>query len=122
MNRMPYQQKGASLVGTIIILAIIGYAAYVGIQWVPQMIESKTVDSILNSVESEHKTDPIRNGGDAEIRVVKLLQINEMSDMNEAVTVLDKGGRITVTFSYDRDLNLVYKIQPMHYEKSVTLQ
>ena len=122
MNRMPFKQRGASAIGTIIILAIIGYAVYVGLQWVPQMIEAKTVDSILNSVESEHKTDPIRNGNDAEIRVVKLLQINEMNDMNKAVTVLDKGGMITITFSYDRELNLAYKTQQMHYEKSVTLQ
>jgi hypothetical protein len=119
---MPAQQKGASAMGTIIILAIIGYAAYVGVQWVPQMIESKTVDSILSSVESEHKTDPVRDGADAEIRVIKLLQINEMSDMSDAVTVVDRGGRITVTFRYDRELNLVYKTQPMHYEKSLTLQ
>ena len=122
MNRMPAQQKGASAMGTIIILAIIGYAAYVGVQWVPQMIESKTVDSILSSVESEHKTDSVRDGADAEIRVIKLLQINEMSDMSDAVTVVDRGGRITGTFRYDRELNLAYKTQPMHYEKSLTLQ
>lgn len=122
MNRMPVQQRGASAISTFIILVVIGYAVYVGIQWVPQMIESKTMDSILSSVESEHRTDPIRDGGDAELRVVKLLQINEMNDMTDTVTVVDKGGRVTITYSYDRELNLLYKTRPMHYEKSVTLQ
>lgn len=122
MNRMPVQQRGASAISTFIILVVIGYAVYVGIQWVPQMIESKTMDSILSSVESEHRTDPVRDGGDAELRVVKLLQINEMNDMTDTVTVVDKGGRVTITYSYDRELNLLYKTRPMHYEKSVTLQ
>ena len=49
MNKLPAQQKGASAIVTLIILALLAYGVYVGIQYVPQAIESKSVDSVLNS-------------------------------------------------------------------------
>ena len=121
MNGLPAHQKGASAIGTIIILALIGYAAYIGIQYVPQAIESKTIDSILDTVRTESRNNPVSGASDAKSRVIKLLQINEMNDMTEAVSVKESGGRTTVTFKYDRELNLLFKTHPMQYTKSLVL-
>jgi hypothetical protein len=43
------KQKGASAISVIIVLAIFGYAVFIGLQYIPQSIESGTVDSIKKS-------------------------------------------------------------------------
>lgn len=121
MNKSPVQQKGASLIGNIIILAIVGYAAYIGIQYVPQLIESKSIDSILRSVKDAQNTDPVDNVADAQAMVIRLLQVNEMNDMTDSFSVSERGGKITIAFKYDRELNLGYEKRPMHYEKTMIL-
>ena len=121
MNRMPGKQKGGSTIATIITLAALGYGVYIGLQYVPQAIESKAIDSILDNLESSQRTDPVSSAQAAQAKVVKMLQINEMNDMTKTFKVEQRDGRIIVTFSYDRELNLGYKIQPMHYEKSLSL-
>jgi len=122
MNNLPAQQRGASAIGTIIMLAILGYGVFIGFQYVPQAIESKSIDSILESVDSASKSGSINSPQAAEEKVISLLQVNEMNDMADAFKVTERDGRITVTFSYERELNLLYKIQPMPYKKIMILK
>lgn len=121
MNKLPAKQKGASAIVTIIVLAVLGFAAYVGIQYVPQVIESKAIDSILKSVDSANKTDRIDSVEAAKSKVISLLQINEMNDMTDSFTVKQINGGLTIEFSYDREIDLIYKQRPMHYEKTLKL-
>lgn len=121
MNTLPNRQKGASAIVTIIILAVLGYAVYVGMQYVPQAIESRSVDSILDTVKTDQRANPANTEYGVKDKVVKLLQINEMNDMVKNLSVTRSGGKTTVTIKYDRELNLGFKMHPMHYEKSVTL-
>ena len=121
MNRFPGKQQGASVIGLIITLVIVGYGLYVGLQYVPQLIESRSIDSILDNIETGQKSNPVSNSADAKSMVIKMLQINEMNHMTEGFTVMEYEGTITVKFSYDRDLNLGYKTKQIHYEKSVSL-
>ena len=122
MNNLPVQQRGASIIGTIIMLAILGYGVFVGFQYVPQAIESRSLDSILETVDSASKTGSIDSPQAAQEKVISLLQVNEMNDMADDFKVTDRDGRITVTFNYDRELNLLFKVQPMHYKKIVILK
>lgn len=121
MNSLPAQQKGASAIGTLIILLLVGYAVYVGIQYMPIMIESKSIDTMLNNVKDAHKTDPINNAEEARSKVISLLQINEMNDMTENFSVKQNSDGITIEFNYDRGLNLVYKKTALHYAKTLRL-
>ena len=59
MNKLLAKQKGASAISTIIMLAVLGFAVYVGIQYVPQMIESKSIDSVLRSMEETQNSDRV---------------------------------------------------------------
>ncbi len=54
-------------------------------------------------------------------KVISLLQINEMNDMTENFSVKQNSDGITIEFSYDRELNLVYKKTALHYEKTLRL-
>ena len=122
MSRLPSRQKGASAISNILILVALGFAAYLGIQFVPQLIESKSIDSILNTMKNTQRTDPVNTAIDARTKVVKLLQINEMNDMMDSFKVEKSDGAILVSFSYDRELNLIYKKQPMEYRKELRLR
>jgi hypothetical protein len=121
MNRFPGKQQGASAIAMIITLVIVGYGAYIGLQYVPQVIESRSIDSILSNIETSQKSDPVSSVDDAKTRVIKMLQINEMDDMTDGFTVKQRDATITIKFSYDRNLNLGYKTKQIHYEKSVSL-
>ncbi len=122
MNKSLKQQAGASLIATVITLAVLGYGVFIGIQYVPQLIESKSIGSILTSIETDHRIDPITSVHAAKEKVVKLLQINEMNDMVRNLKVRDRSGSITITFSYERELNLGYEKKKILYEVSRTLK
>lgn len=122
MNNLPVQQRGASFIGTIILLAILGYGVFIGFQYVPQAIESRSIDSILQTVDSANRSGSINSPQAAQEKVISLLQVNEMNDMVDDFTVTERDGRITVTFSYDRELNLLYKVQSMPYKKIMILK
>jgi len=121
MNSLPEKQRGASTIGTIIILAVLGFAAYVGIQYVPQVIESKSVDSILKTMENTQKENPVTTVQAAESKLIGMLQVNEMNDMTKNFTVKEGEGGIIIAFSYDRELNLLFTKKPMHYRKKLRL-
>lgn len=122
MMNLRKKQKGASAIVTIIILAVLAYGVYVGIQYVPLAIESRSVDSIFSTIEKEHKMEPIRSEGEAKTKVVKMLQVNELNELTKSVSVKQIAGTVTLKVKYERELNLGYKTKPMLYEKTLVLR
>ena len=121
MKNTTQRQKGGSAIGTLIILVVFAYGIFIGIQYVPQVIESRSIDSILNDMKDAQRTDPVNSEQIAKEKVVRMLQLNEMNDMTDSFTVRKQDGRIKIMFNYDRELNLIFKTQPIHYEQSVQL-
>ena len=116
------KQKGASAIVFIIVLAIFGFAVYVGIQYIPQRIESGTVDSILDSIVETHKTTPVQNVGEIQSSITRLLNVNQMDDMKDYFKVSKNRGTYIVKVSYERELNLGYETKTIQYEKTRTLE
>ena len=116
------KQKGASAIVFIIVLAIFGFAVYVGIQYIPQRIESGTVDSILDSIVENHKTTPVQNVSEILGTITRLLNVNQMDDMKENFKVSKYRGTYNIKVSYERELNLGYETKTIKYEKSRTLE
>ncbi|MEE8338863.1 MAG: DUF4845 domain-containing protein [Xanthomonadales bacterium] len=119
---MQRKQKGGSAIGLIIMLAILGYGLYVGLQYVPQYIESGTMDAILNNVAAKHKTRNFRSVDEILAAISKQLDVNEMNDMRDKFFVIQQSGTYVVEVSYEWELNLGFKKQPMKYEKTLTLR
>ena len=122
MKTLPAKQKGASAIVTFIVLALLAYGVYLGIQYVPQVIESRAIDSIFTTINKDHKMDPIRSADQAKSKVAKMLQVNEMNDMAKNVKVRQIAGTITIKVKYERELDLGYKVKPMLYEKTLVLK
>ena len=120
MKNLPHKQKGSAIV-TLIVLLLLGYGVYIGIQYVPQLIESKAIDSIFDSVRTDQATDPIQSEGEVQSKITKMLQVNEMNEMAKNLKVRRGSGTIIAKISYDRELNLGFKKHPMHYEKTLEL-
>ena len=108
------KQKGGSVIGLIIVLAIFGYAVYVGLQYIPQRIESGTVDSILDRIVQNHKTTPVQNVSEILSAITRQLNVNQMDDMKDKFHVSKYRGTYIITVSYETK-----KIQ---YEKTRTLE
>jgi len=123
MDSTQRKQKGGSVVGLIITLAIIGIVAYIGIQYVPQHIESSTMDSILHEIELDNKRTPITSASELERTIDNRLNVNEMNDMKNSFEITQNGrGHYFVKVSYERELDLIYSKKQMTYEKTITLK
>ena len=116
------KQKGASAIVFIIVLAIFAYAVYVGLQYIPQRIESGSVDSILDSIAENHKTTPVQNVSEILNAITRQLNVNQMDDMKDNFKVSKYRGTYIIKVSYERELNLGYEIKTIQYEKTRTLE
>ena len=122
MHTSQRTQRGASAITLIIILAIIGAGAYIGIQYIPQYIECGTVDSILSNIEKAHEKTPVTSVKTIQDMINKQLNMNQMDDMQDSFTVTQVDGEYIVKASYERELNLIYEKKPIKYEKTLTLK
>lgn len=122
MNSSPRTQRGASAIVVIIILAIIGAGVYVGLQYVPQYIETSTVDSILGNIEKAHQETPISSAMAVQNMIDKQLDMNQLDNLRDSFKVTQKGDAYIVKVSIERELNLIYAKKPMKYEKTLTLE
>lgn len=122
MNISARRQNGGSTIVTLMVLTIVGFGVYLGIQYVPQYVEARSIQSILDNMSTDQKTDPVSNAGEAREKVVRMLQINEMNGLTNSFKTTSKSGVIDIRFSYERELNLIYKIHPVRYEMSVQLK
>ena len=122
MNAAPKKQQGISAIGLIIILAIIGIGTYIALQYVPQYIEAGTVDSILANLEKANEERPFGSTGEVREMINKQLTLNQMDDLRDSFKVTQDGEAYVVEVSFMRELNLIYKKQPMPYEQTLTLR
>jgi hypothetical protein len=118
---LPGVQAGASAVGSAILLVIAAYGVFVGIQYVPQLIESSSVGSILNSIEHEHRAEPIGSAHALRGKIDDHLSINQLNHLRDSFTVREFGNDYIVEVSYERELNLLYETKTIKYANSLTL-
>jgi len=103
-------------------LAIIAYGVYVGLQYVPQYIESATVGTVLDNVAAQHREEPFRGVDAVRDAIEKQLYINERNDLKDHFTVVPSRGGFLVTVRYERELDLLFEKKPVPYEKALTLK
>lgn len=114
-------QHGASALVIIIVLAILGVGAYIGIQYVPQAMESGTLDSIFDNIAARNEETAFESIAAVEDAIRRQLEINQMEGLIDDVVVEDKGDAFAITLDYERALDLLYETRSLQYEKSLTL-
>ena len=121
MSGFPGRQKG-SVIFTMIMMAILVYGVYIGIQYVPIMIESSSVDAVFDNLKANQKSNPIRTVNDAEAKVNNLLSINQLYSLQDSFAVRQYVDDVVVSVKYERELNLGFKKKVIEYERSITLK
>lgn len=119
---MQTRQQGGSAIGLIIFLAILGYGVFVGLQWVPQWIESNTVTTVLDNIVEKHSKQPFGDTKAVKSAIENQLFINEMEDLLSSFKVTQYRGDLIIKVSFERELNLLYEKKLMPFEKTVTLE
>jgi hypothetical protein len=115
------KQFGGSAIGIVITLAVLAYGVFVGIQFVPQYIESTTVDTILDGLAETHSREPFDDVGAVHAALDSQLYINQMGAMKGNFSVIPSRDSFIVTARYERELNLLYEKKQIQREMSVTL-
>ena len=122
MNAIQKNQQGASTVVVIIILALIGVGVYIGLQYIPQFIETGTVDTILENLETKHGESPFTSVHTIQQAINRQLNINQMEDLRDNFKVMERGDSYVVKVDYERELNLIYEKRTIQTSKSMTLK
>ncbi len=122
MNHRSFRnQRGGSLLGNVLLLALFAYGIYIGIQYVPQYIESKSLDSVLQSIRDQHGSHPYVSAQQVSQAISSNLNLNQMDDMMKHVQVREGSPGISIEVSYQRELDLVFRKMTLSYDKSVDL-
>ena len=122
MKKLQRSQVGGGAFGTILTIVIFGFVAWVAIQYVPQWIESTSVDSILEKLQTENKSTPARDVTQVKKKIEILLNTNQMLDMEKNFTVTQNANTFQVMVNYNRELNLLFMKKVIPYQKSVYLE
>ena len=70
----------------------------------------------------KNKKEPFGDINSVKAAIDKLLYTSQMSDLEDSFKVRQYRGDITVTVSYERELNLLYETKLMAYESTVALE
>lgn len=122
VKKTHHSQRGASTPGTVILLGVLGYGVFIGLQYIPQKIEDMSVDSVLDGVETIQQQNPSAGARNVEATIDRLLNTNNLQHLRGNFKVYQSGKDIIVTVSREWKLNLIYTEQVMKYEKIRTLK
>lgn len=122
MTRLRKRQQGGSIISKLIILVVAGFAVFLALQYVPVMIESAGLDSVLDTLEERQQSEPVHTTPELNARIGNLLYVNQMQDMKDSFHVKKSGDTFFVEVSYERELNLGYKKKTLEYRKSRVLK
>lgn len=121
-EKTPVRQRGKSVIGNLIVLALIAFGIWVGIQYIPQRLEAGTVRTILDQVRQRHSATPIQDDRDLWAVINNHLHINGMNHMKDYFKAKWDQGRVTITVDYERDLNLLFSTRTMKYHEELVLR
>ena len=121
MERM-HSQRGMSGFGVVIILAVIGYVAFIALQYIPQAIENGSVDTILENLEDMHDEKSFSSAAEIRSAVDRQLDINNLNDLSDAFSVRDDGEVFLVHVGYENELNLLYDKKVTEVDKTISLR
>ena len=122
MQDQPLRQKGASLLPTLFMLAVFAYAVFVAIQYFPLWLESRSVDSVLSSVEKSHFVKPATSARELEERIASNLNVNDLEGLAKAFQVSGRQGNLLIEVNYQRELNLLFSRKSIETHKQLALR
>ena len=122
---MKSKQSGVTLIGFLIIMAIVAFLAYMGMKLLPSYSEYMGVVKAMNQVATEgtngKSLDEIRRNL---MFKMGFQYVDDATIKPSDITIKrDAGGTSVLTVAYDKQLPFIYNIDfLLHFDKSVPLQ
>lgn len=122
---MKSKQSGVTLIGFLIIMAIVGFLAYMAMKLVPSYSEYMGVVKAMNQVATEgtngKSLDEIRRGL---MFKMGFQYVDDATLSPSDITIKrEAGGASHLQVAYDKQIPFMYNIDfLLHFEKSVALQ
>jgi len=122
---MKSKQSGVTLIGFLIILAVVGFLAYMAMKLVPSYSEYMGVVKAMNQVATEgtngRSLDEIRRNL---MFKMGFQYVDDATISPSDITIKrNAGGASQLQVAYDKQIPFMYNIDfLLHFEKSVALQ
>lgn len=122
---MKSKQSGVTLIGFLIIIAVVGFLAYMAMRLVPSYSEYMGVAKAMNQIATEgtdgKSVDDIRR----DLMFKMGFQYVDDSTIKPSDITVERnaGGASDLRVTYDKEVPFMYNISfLMHFDKSVPLQ
>jgi len=100
MKRFGKRQEGLTFVSLLVVLAVIGFFAYIGIKLTPVYLENFSVNSSLKSLAEEESEG--LGAGELRSRLLKRLEINNVTHVSDRdIEISTQANGMTVGIQYD---------------------
>jgi Tfp pilus assembly major pilin PilA len=120
---MKSRQSGITLIGFIIMLAIVGFFAFMAMKLVPSYIEYMGVVKALNQMSTEGGNDDIEQARRQLAFKMSFQYVDDSTIKPKDVTIQRLGNGSNLRVSYDKVIPFIYNIAfLLHFEKSVPLK
>jgi hypothetical protein len=115
------KQHGISAIALIIVLALIGVGVYIGLQYIPQQMEEKAIDAILDDVEKAYAETPPKNIKDLQGTLNKYLTINRKEGLKDNFKITKENDKYILKADFEWMLNLLYEQKTIKYNRELYL-
>ncbi|HEY8586668.1 MAG TPA: DUF4845 domain-containing protein [Rhodanobacter sp.] len=122
---MKSKQSGVTLIGFLIIMAIVGFLGYMAMRLVPSYSEYMGVAKAMNQVATEgtngKSVDQVRRDL---LFKMGFQYVDDATIQPRDITIVrDRGGASQLRVAYDKQIPFMYNIDfLLHFDKSVQLQ
>jgi Tfp pilus assembly major pilin PilA len=120
---MKSRQSGITLIGFVIMLAIVGFFAFMAMKLVPSYIEYMGVVKALNQMSTEGGNEDIEQARRQLAFKMSFQYVDDSTIKPKDVTIQRSGNESVLRVSYDKVIPFMYNIAfLLHFEKSVPLK
>ncbi len=112
-----HQQKGASMLGWLILGALVIFFGILVVKMAPAYLDYGTITTSIEEVLHDSRIN-VMSVGDIEERISKHLNINNVETINaDQLDITKNGGQIRVVLDYNVKKHLFYNVSVvMHFE------
>lgn len=117
-------QRGITMIGFIIMLAIVGFFAYAAMKLIPAYTEYFGVVKSLKSLQAEPGIDtmPIDTIRRHLEPIFDVQYVDENNVPLSSITLITANGQRSLHVAYDRDIPFIYNIDLLvHFQKTIDL-
>jgi Tfp pilus assembly major pilin PilA len=120
---MKSRQSGITLIGFVIMLAIVGFFAFMAMKLVPSYIEYMGVVKALNQMSTEGGNEDIEQARRQLAFKMSFQYVDDSTIKPKDVTIQRLGNQTNLRVAYDKVIPFIYNIAfLLHFEKSVPLK